>query len=126
MFASRIQSTSSGQRRLGRRWNPCTGHPPSTPCTNLPTPTYDNNRNDEHVDEVYDRDYGVKRGGGRRRGARVGARYKGLRRGGAGHRDAYGEQPWHQEYGREEPREYRMKIDLPSFDSHLHIEDFLD
>jgi hypothetical protein len=24
------------------------------------------------------------------------------------------------------PREYRMKIDLPSFDGHLHIEDFLD
>jgi hypothetical protein len=78
------------------------------------------------VDEVYDREYGVERGEGGHRGARVGARYEGLRRGGAGHRDAYGEQHRCQEYGREEPREYRMKIKLPSFDGHFHIEGFLD
>jgi hypothetical protein len=44
-------------------------------------------------------------------------------RGAAGHEDVYGEQPRHQHYGREEPKEYRMKIDLPSFDGHLHIEE---
>jgi hypothetical protein len=42
------------------------------------------------------------------------------------HRDAYGEQPTCQECGREEPWEYQMKIDLPLFDGHLHIEDFID
>jgi hypothetical protein len=68
----------------------------------------------------------VERGGGGLRGARVGARYEGFRRGGVGHRVAHGEQPRRQEYGREEPQEYRMKVDLPSFDGHLHIEDFLD
>jgi hypothetical protein len=68
----------------------------------------------------------VERGGGGLRGARVGARYEGFRRGGVGHRDAHGEQPRRQEYGREKPQEYRMKVDLPSFDGHLHIEDFLD
>jgi hypothetical protein len=47
-------------------------------------------------------------------------------RGAAGHEDVCGEQPRHQQYGWEEPKEYRMKLDLPSFDGHLHIEDFLD
>jgi hypothetical protein len=47
-------------------------------------------------------------------------------RGAAGHEVVSGEQPKHQKYGREEPKEYRMKIDLPSFVGHLHIEDFLD
>jgi hypothetical protein len=87
---------------------------------------YDSSSSDEHADDVFNRDNGVERGRGGRRGARVGARYEGFRRGGAYHRDAHGEQRRHQEYGREESREYRMKIDLPSFDGHLHIEDFLD
>jgi hypothetical protein len=39
---------------------------------------------------------------------------------------AYGEQPMRQDYGREESCEYRMKIYLPTFNGHLHIEDFLD
>ena len=30
--------------------------------------------------------------------------------------DVHGEQPRHQQYDREESREYRLKIDLPSFD----------
>jgi hypothetical protein len=65
---------------------------------------YDDNISDEHADEVYDREYGVERGEGGHRGARVGARYEGLRHGGAGHRDAYGEQRRRQEYGRKSPR----------------------
>ena len=32
----------------------------------------------------------------------------------------------HLDYGREESREYWMKIDLSSFNGHLHIKDFLD
>jgi hypothetical protein len=76
-------------------------HPRLTPI--YQSQPYDGNSSDEHADEVYDWEYGVKRGGGGRRGARVGTRYKGLRHGGAGHRDAYGEQRRHQEYGREEP-----------------------
>ncbi len=31
-----------------------------------------------------------------------------------------------QDYSREESCEYQMKIDLLSFDGHLHVEDFLD
>jgi hypothetical protein len=77
-------------------------HPRSVPVYQ-PQP-YDDNSSDEHVDEVYDREYGVEREEGGRRGARVGARYEGLRRGGAGHRDAYVEQRRRREYGREEPR----------------------
>ena len=44
----------------------------------------------------------------------------------AGYQDVYGEQPKHQDYGREESHEYQMKIDLSSFNGHLHIKDFLD
>ena len=65
---------------------------------------YDDDSSDEHTEAVFDRDYGVVRGEGGRRGARVGTYYEGLRRGGAGHRDAYDEQRRHREYGREEPR----------------------
>jgi hypothetical protein len=68
-------------------------HPSPTPIYQ-PHP-YDNNNSDEHVDEAYDQDYGVEQGGGRRRGARVYTCYVGLRREGANHRDAYGEQPRH-------------------------------
>lgn len=32
----------------------------------------------------------------------------------------------YQDYGREESCEYRMKIDLSSFNGHLHIKDFKD
>jgi len=45
---------------------------------------------------------------------------------GASYRGAYGEQPMRQDYGREESHEYWMKIDLPTFNKHLHIKDFLD
>jgi hypothetical protein len=45
---------------------------------------------------------------------------------GVGYQNAYGEQPRLQDHGREESHEYRMKIDLPSFNWHLQIEDFLD
>jgi hypothetical protein len=45
---------------------------------------------------------------------------------GVGYRDAYGEQPRRQDHDRQESHEYRMKIDLHSFNGHLHIEYFLD
>jgi hypothetical protein len=87
---------------------------------------------------VFEQNDGVdRRGEGRRRaGHGGGVGFRGYERDGAGHIgngyegaghwDAYGEQPRRQDHGREESHEYRMKIDLPSFNEHLQIEDFLD
>jgi hypothetical protein len=95
-----------------------------------------NNRQPNHDEFSDDNDYAERvfswnigadqRGGGHGGASRGGARFKGNVNGNARYRRAYEEQPMHWDYGREESREYRMKIDLPSFNEHLHIEDFLD
>jgi len=86
---------------------------------------------------VFGHNVGVDRRGEGHRGADCGgAGFRGYERSGAGHMgnayegagylDAYGEQPIRQDHGREEPHEYRMKIDLLSFNGHPQIEYFVD
>jgi hypothetical protein len=86
---------------------------------------------------VFKRDVRVDRRGELSRGtSHGGVGFKGYKYGGIGHmgnvyegadyQDAYGEQSKRRDYGREVSRESRMKIDLPSFNRHLPIEDFLD
>jgi hypothetical protein len=101
-------------------------HPRSAPF--LQPQPYDDDNSDEHAEGVFDRHYGVVRGEGGRRDARVGAGYEGYKHKGfdAGHEDVYGAQPRHRHFCRKESLEYIMDFDLPSFYGHLHNEDYLD
>jgi hypothetical protein len=107
------------------------------PPIDQPQPFDYNSDDEDYAGEVFGKAHGAGPRGGRHRGGhrggRGGAGYRVYRpkdaafvRGAAGHDDVYSEQPRHQQYGREEPKKYRMKIDLLSFDGHLHIEYFFD
>jgi hypothetical protein len=93
--------------------------------------------NEDYAKRLFKHNGEAVQRGVRREGVRCGgARYRSFERGGvgfgkddyegAGYRGLYDGHLMCQDYIGGESNEYRMKIDLPPFNRHLHIEDFLD
>jgi hypothetical protein len=93
------------------------------PAANNRQPNHDEfNDEEDYAEGVFGQNVGADRRGG----GRGGIRFRRNVNGNVGYMRAYEEQPMRQDYGRKQSQEHRMKIDLPSFNENLHIEDFLD